>query len=119
MKLLEGYFGTDLVILSLWEGDDVCPPHHSSNCTCNWPRPVRSRLRSRRAPGLKPDSTEEQPCIWTCFALNYTKWIKRPPAGVEIWRGVCQLRCRPRHLTAIQNDEVRSKITLISFKIGH
>ncbi|GFW75632.1 uncharacterized protein TNCV_4428151 [Trichonephila clavipes] len=27
--------------------------------------------------------------------------------GVVVRRGVCQLRCHPRHLTIVQNDEVR------------
>ncbi|GFV49087.1 uncharacterized protein TNCV_236211 [Trichonephila clavipes] len=27
--------------------------------------------------------------------------------GVVVWRGKCRLRCRPRHLTMFQNDEVR------------
>ncbi|GFU61361.1 hypothetical protein TNCV_530621 [Trichonephila clavipes] len=29
------------------------------------------------------------------------------PVGVEVRRGECQLRCRPRHLTMVQNDGVR------------
>ncbi|GBM83857.1 hypothetical protein AVEN_145079-1 [Araneus ventricosus] len=39
------------------------------------------------------------------------------PAGsrleTEVWTGVCQLRCHPRHLTAVQNDELRQKISLM------
>ncbi|GBL97085.1 hypothetical protein AVEN_254125-1 [Araneus ventricosus] len=30
--------------------------------------------------------------------------------GAEVWRGRCELRCRPRNLTAIQNYEVLPKI---------
>ncbi|GFT99659.1 uncharacterized protein TNCV_1140521 [Trichonephila clavipes] len=29
--------------------------------------------------------------------------------GVVVWRGACQLRCRPRHLTMVQNYVVRRK----------
>ncbi|GBM68649.1 hypothetical protein AVEN_262449-1 [Araneus ventricosus] len=54
---------------------------------------VRSRPRGRRASGLKPDSTEEPPSAKMSHRLR----------GAEAWRGVCQIRCRPRHLTAIQN----------------
>ncbi|GFY28951.1 hypothetical protein TNCV_4720791 [Trichonephila clavipes] len=33
--------------------------------------------------------------------------LKWPPAGVVVRRGGYQLRCRTRHLTAVQNFEVR------------
>ncbi|GBO45222.1 hypothetical protein AVEN_39418-1 [Araneus ventricosus] len=33
--------------------------------------------------------------------------------GAEVWRGRWQLRRRPRHLTVVQNCEVRSKIALV------
>ncbi|GFX84034.1 uncharacterized protein TNCV_4858421 [Trichonephila clavipes] len=42
------------------------------------------------------------------YALNlsrtqtYSRWC-----GVVVRRGGCQLRCHPRHLTMVQNDEVR------------
>ncbi|GBO24807.1 hypothetical protein AVEN_180117-1 [Araneus ventricosus] len=38
--------------------------------------------------------------------------------GVEVWRGGCQLRCRPRHLTEVQNYEVRPKIALVLLQNG-
>ncbi|GFS61367.1 hypothetical protein TNCV_3105531 [Trichonephila clavipes] len=37
---------------------------------------------------------------------TYIVWNSEIP-GVR--RGRCQLRCRPRHLTVVQNDEVRRK----------
>ncbi|GBN29104.1 hypothetical protein AVEN_151694-1 [Araneus ventricosus] len=33
--------------------------------------------------------------------------------GSEVWNGVCQLRCHPGHLTAVQNDEFLPKIALV------
>ncbi|GBO16414.1 hypothetical protein AVEN_117026-1, partial [Araneus ventricosus] len=42
---------------------------------------VGSQLRSRRATGSKPDSTENPPCMWAQGALNLTR-LKRPFAGV-------------------------------------
>ncbi|GBL93949.1 hypothetical protein AVEN_76680-1 [Araneus ventricosus] len=73
------------------------------------------RFRGRRVPDLKLDSTEDPPCMWACCRLNNTQSAKRPPAVVErkFWRGGCQLRCRPNHLTAVQNVEVCPKIVLV------
>ncbi|GBM74513.1 hypothetical protein AVEN_58388-1 [Araneus ventricosus] len=59
---------------------------------------VRPRLWVRRVPGSKPDSSEDP----SCFG---------PVA--EAWRGVRQLKCRPHHLTAVQNYEVRLKTALL------
>ncbi|GBN23038.1 hypothetical protein AVEN_125435-1 [Araneus ventricosus] len=39
---------------------------------------------------------------------------KRPPAGVEAWRGY-QLWCRPCYLTEVQNDKVRPNSPIVSF----
>ncbi|GBL83396.1 hypothetical protein AVEN_110700-1 [Araneus ventricosus] len=38
--------------------------------------------------------------------------------GAEVWRRGCQLRCRPRHLTEVQNYEVRPKIALVLLQNG-
>ncbi|GBM83949.1 hypothetical protein AVEN_100086-1, partial [Araneus ventricosus] len=40
------------------------------------------RSRSPRVPGSKPDSTEDTPCMWARYTLNYMLEIKRPHAGV-------------------------------------
>ncbi|GBL87641.1 hypothetical protein AVEN_165239-1 [Araneus ventricosus] len=54
--------------------------------------------------------------ICRVWGLLHVKSVvtKRPPTGVvgSLERG-CQLRCRSRHLTAVQNDEVRPKIALV------
>ncbi|GBN54413.1 hypothetical protein AVEN_237414-1 [Araneus ventricosus] len=64
---------------------------------------VRSRLRSRRVPGSKPDSTED--------GLGAPKIIRMGPnVNPLVW---CQLRLRFRHLTAAQNEEVRPKTALV------
>ncbi|GFW56628.1 hypothetical protein TNCV_1863381 [Trichonephila clavipes] len=39
---------------------------------------------------------------------------RSPPIGVVVWRGGCQLRCRPHHLTMVRNSEVRCQKTLCS-----
>ncbi|GBM18182.1 hypothetical protein AVEN_151722-1 [Araneus ventricosus] len=41
-----------------------------------------SGLRGRRAPGSKPDSIEDPPCIWAWCTLNPTPWVNRPPTGM-------------------------------------
>ncbi|GBN40132.1 hypothetical protein AVEN_251699-1 [Araneus ventricosus] len=77
---------------------------------------VRTRPRGRRFPGLKPDSTEEPPCN--------RFWCTSNPSGQmsSCWCGSLergsQLRCRPLHLTAVQNYEVRSKIALVLLQNG-
>ncbi|GBM10161.1 hypothetical protein AVEN_258763-1 [Araneus ventricosus] len=43
---------------------------------------VRCRPRGWRAPGSKPDSTEDPPRIWDRFTPNPTYQAKRPLAGV-------------------------------------
>ncbi|GBN40809.1 hypothetical protein AVEN_16221-1, partial [Araneus ventricosus] len=49
---------------------------------------VRSRLRGRRAPGSKPDSTEDPPCMGPAVrqiirsGQTPSRWC-----GVEPWRG--------------------------------
>ncbi|GBL87933.1 hypothetical protein AVEN_192093-1 [Araneus ventricosus] len=69
---------------------------------------VRSRPRGRRVPGSKPVSTEEQPCTLNTSGPNVLPLVR---CG-SLERG-CQLRCRPRHLTTFQNDEIRPKIALV------
>ncbi|GBO40159.1 hypothetical protein AVEN_157304-1 [Araneus ventricosus] len=46
---------------------------------------VMPRLRNRRVPGSKPNSTEDSPYMWAWFMLNLTSGVKRPPAGV-VWK---------------------------------
>ncbi|GBN81855.1 hypothetical protein AVEN_32179-1 [Araneus ventricosus] len=46
---------------------------------------VKYHLWGRRAPGSKPDSTEEPPCMWARCTPNHTQWAKRPHADVE-WK---------------------------------
>ncbi|GBM07910.1 hypothetical protein AVEN_102374-1, partial [Araneus ventricosus] len=38
--------------------------------------------------------------------------------GAEVWRGVCQIRRRPRHVTAVQNEEVSPKIAFMLLQNG-
>ncbi|GFV66273.1 hypothetical protein TNCV_2736871 [Trichonephila clavipes] len=47
------------------------------------------------------------------FEPSTTKELKRPLVDVVVRRGECQLRCHPRHLTMIQNYEVRCQKTLV------
>ncbi|GBM21622.1 hypothetical protein AVEN_172474-1 [Araneus ventricosus] len=68
-----------------------------------------SRLR---AGGSKPDSTEDPPCMCVWCVLNLSRGPDIIPlvSCGSLERG-CQLKSRPRNLTAVQNYEVRSKIT--------
>ncbi|GBL93442.1 hypothetical protein AVEN_59651-1 [Araneus ventricosus] len=66
--------------------------------------------------------------ISCCRSYKHRNIVKRPQyiqeylnavdegRGVEVWRGECQLRCR--HLTAVQNYEVRPKIALVLLQNG-
>ncbi|GBO46702.1 hypothetical protein AVEN_95959-1 [Araneus ventricosus] len=73
-----------------------------------------SRLWGRRVPDTKPDSTEDPLCIGPVArqiirsGQTSSRWC-----GVEACSGGYQLRCRPRHLTAVQNYEVRPKIAFV------
>ncbi|GBO35882.1 Dynamin-1, partial [Araneus ventricosus] len=66
---------------------------------------IRFQFRGRRAPGSKPDSPEDLPCLMS------PRWC-----DVEAWRGY-QLRCRPCHLTTVQNDNVRPKSPRVSSEL--
>ncbi|GBM70425.1 hypothetical protein AVEN_122706-1 [Araneus ventricosus] len=66
---------------------------------------IRFQFRGRRAPGSKPDSPEDPPCLMS------PRWC-----DVEPWRGY-QLRCRPCHLTTVQNDNVRPKSPRVSSEL--
>ncbi|GFS53595.1 hypothetical protein TNCV_730451 [Trichonephila clavipes] len=53
--------------------------------------------------GFKPSTAEDPPCRGGLCSLNMSR-IKHPPVGVEVRSGWgCQLRCRPRPLTMVQN----------------
>ncbi|GBM14883.1 hypothetical protein AVEN_28606-1 [Araneus ventricosus] len=50
-----------------------------------WPHGKASSSERRGAPGLKPDSTEDPPCLWAWCTLNLM-WAKRSSAGVVLER---------------------------------
>ncbi|GBN30770.1 hypothetical protein AVEN_158639-1 [Araneus ventricosus] len=75
---------------------------------------VRPQLWGRRVPGSKPDSTEDPSCI----GIAVCEIIFRGPNILPlVWCGSLkwgrQLKCRPRHLTDVQNYEVRLKIDIV------
>ncbi|GBO17088.1 hypothetical protein AVEN_4585-1 [Araneus ventricosus] len=78
-----------------------------------WP----SSKVSPRAPGPIPLKNRSVLRLFhvNSYARNQTSscWY-----GAEAWRKGCQLRCRPRHLTAVQNYEVRPKIALALLQKG-
>ncbi|GBM08029.1 hypothetical protein AVEN_71467-1 [Araneus ventricosus] len=76
------------------------------NCRPRW-LVARSQPRDRRIAGSKPIPLKDPPCMGP-VTLNHISSGKRPPAGVAWKFGEgCQLRCRPRHLTAFK--DVRPK----------
>ncbi|GBN59056.1 hypothetical protein AVEN_33569-1 [Araneus ventricosus] len=66
---------------------------------------VRSRLRKRRAPGSKPDSTEDPPCFQAKYDFGQTSFRE---CGAEVWRGSASsgvvLVIRPRSQHYLNND---------------
>ncbi|GBN37814.1 hypothetical protein AVEN_146426-1 [Araneus ventricosus] len=74
---------------------------------------VRYRFQSRRVPRSRHASSKNR-----LESVSGARQIRRDQIsscwlGTESWRDGCRLRCRPRHLTAVQNDEVRPKIALV------
>ncbi|GBN71811.1 hypothetical protein AVEN_243870-1 [Araneus ventricosus] len=80
---------------------------------------VRFRPQGWRVSGTKSDSTEDTACMWARCKLKLMSWVKRPPSGVvrKFGEGV-HFMSRPRHLTAVQNDEVRPQIALVLLQNG-
>ncbi|GFV14174.1 hypothetical protein TNCV_526481 [Trichonephila clavipes] len=57
---------------------------------------------------FEPSATEDLPCRGDRCTFNLSK-LKRSLVGV-LWKlreWGCRIRCHPRHLTIVQNDEVR------------
>ncbi|GBN73229.1 hypothetical protein AVEN_105661-1 [Araneus ventricosus] len=74
------------------------------------PGPVGSRF--------KPDPTEEPPCKRVWCPLNTSRPNVLPLVWYESLERGCQLKCRPRHLIAVQNDEFRPKIAFMLLQNG-
>ncbi|GBN53543.1 hypothetical protein AVEN_63879-1 [Araneus ventricosus] len=68
---------------------------------------ARSQPRDQRVASSKPDSTEDPLCMGPA-ARQIIRSDQTPSrwCGAEAWRGRCQLRHYPRHLTMVQNYEV-------------
>ncbi|GBO33115.1 hypothetical protein AVEN_169247-1 [Araneus ventricosus] len=62
----------------------------------------------RRVPDSRHDSNEDPPCLRARCTRNITWTISFRWRGAKDWR----VKCRTRHLTTIQNDEVRLKMVL-------
>ncbi|GBM17247.1 hypothetical protein AVEN_223789-1 [Araneus ventricosus] len=90
------------------------------------------RPRGLRVPGSNPNSTNEPPCKWSWCTPNVLPlvWCPQPtstdsPIGFRVHVGVVrkfgegwQIRCLPRHLIVVQNNEVRLKIALMLLQNG-
>ncbi|GBM66922.1 hypothetical protein AVEN_199898-1 [Araneus ventricosus] len=80
---------------------------------------VGSRLWGRRAPGSKPDSTENPPCMGPASRqIIRSSQMSSRWCSMEDWRRGCQLGCRPHHLTVVKNYEVRPTIALVLLRNG-
>ncbi|GBM73321.1 hypothetical protein AVEN_246383-1 [Araneus ventricosus] len=75
---------------------------------------VRFRPESRRVSSSKLYFTEEPSHIGSVASkiIRSGQMLSRW-CGVEVQSELCQLRCRPRYLTAVQNYEICLKITLV------
>ncbi|GFX05775.1 hypothetical protein TNCV_5089651 [Trichonephila clavipes] len=56
---------------------------------------------------LEPSTAENPPCMGAMHVKCVQEETSSRWCGVVVRRGGCQLRCCPRHLTMVQNDEVR------------
>ncbi|GFU00638.1 hypothetical protein TNCV_4818051 [Trichonephila clavipes] len=66
---------------------------------------------------LEPSTAEDPPC-WGRSTLNLLRaQTSSPWWGVIVRRGGRQLRCRPHHLTMVQNYEVRRQKPSSSWKV--
>ncbi|GBL80362.1 hypothetical protein AVEN_92272-1 [Araneus ventricosus] len=94
-----------------------------SNATVSWDRSglvVKSGSRGQSVSGSKPDSTEEPPYkrVW-CTSSSSGPTGKCPADGMARMFGEgYQLRCRPRHQSAVENYEVRPKMVLVLLQNG-
>ncbi|GBN85570.1 hypothetical protein AVEN_15760-1 [Araneus ventricosus] len=68
---------------------------------------VRSRLRDQKFPGSKPESAV---CTGLLQVKSYIRAEESSDSVVQKFGEGCQLRCCPRHLTALQNCDGRTKI---------
>ncbi|GBM16469.1 hypothetical protein AVEN_94954-1 [Araneus ventricosus] len=73
------------------------------------PRWPSGKVSALEPEGSRPDSTEDPPCMGP-IARQIIRSGQTPSrwCGVEAWRGGRQPRCRPRHLTEVQNYEVQN-----------
>ncbi|GBM84579.1 hypothetical protein AVEN_187989-1 [Araneus ventricosus] len=81
-----------------------------------WPS-GKALASGRRAPGSKPDSTEEPPRMWACYTPNHTQGCKPPPSGVvqKLGEGVLA-QVSSSSSGRGQNDGVRPQIALVSLQ---
>ncbi|GFX23484.1 hypothetical protein TNCV_3769601 [Trichonephila clavipes] len=56
---------------------------------------------------FQPSYSEDLPCREEMHLKSVEAQMSSRWYSVEVKRGGCQLRCRPRHLTMVQNYEVR------------
>ncbi|GBO04182.1 hypothetical protein AVEN_84351-1 [Araneus ventricosus] len=78
---------------------------------------VRCRRRSRRVPGAKSHSTEENRVLGLLHVKSYARGH---PACVvrKFGKGVRQLRCRPRHLRKWRRWKPQNSQNHNCFKTG-
>ncbi|GFT15841.1 uncharacterized protein TNCV_3314411 [Trichonephila clavipes] len=72
-------------------------------------RIVAGFIRSSSPVPLKTRRVEQRCTLNLSRAETSSRWC-----GVVVRRGACQLRCRPLHLTMVQNDVVRRQKPLSS-----
>ncbi|GBN67162.1 hypothetical protein AVEN_217568-1 [Araneus ventricosus] len=91
----------------------VCKPHalqvlFQLSKEGRWPSGKESTAKLE-VPGSKPDSTEDP----SCMGPVASQVIRRRSSVLPlVWCGRLErgaLRCRPRHMIEVQNDEVRRK----------
>ncbi|GFV05174.1 hypothetical protein TNCV_223871 [Trichonephila clavipes] len=95
-------------------------PHHNNARALRSQKVLGLRQPSDQGIGLwlaghefEPNTTKDPPCRGAMHVKSVESSNVLPWCSVVVRRGGCQLRCRVRQLTMVQNDEVRRQKALV------
>ncbi|GFT31459.1 uncharacterized protein TNCV_608781 [Trichonephila clavipes] len=110
VKAKRGLLATDLVILNhgqeTWTTPELAPPLLTTTPHQREDVLALDRFNVHRCPSRRVFSGTGLELVTTPATIRY--FDHSATAAVEVTRGRCQLRCRPRTLTKAQNDVANS-----------